>query len=117
MAELIRYYTLGYGTASPPVPEEVVWPYEVALCFDAVPRPVALSEGTGHCSSGALFSAVEALTPTFRKHFKLAQAEWLFPALCALAAGYPLDKEMLLLQYKSLHGAAPPTFDIDRTRI
>jgi len=117
MAEMIRYYMLAYGTATPPVPGEVVWPYEVGLCFDDVPRPVALSEGTGHCSSGALFTAVEALTPTFSKHFALAQGEWLFPALCALAAGYRLDKELLLSQYKALHATAPPTFDIERAKI
>jgi len=117
MAELIRYYMLASGTATPPVPGEVVWPYEVGLCFDAVSRPVAFSEGTGHCSSGGLFTAVEALTPTWREHLDLAQAEWLLPALCALAAGHTLDKEMLLSQYKARHGIAPPTFDIDRGRI
>jgi hypothetical protein len=64
-----------------------LWPYEIALCFDAVRRPVVFSGGVEHGSAGGAFAVAEALQPKLYAHFSNARGEWLIPYLARLGEG------------------------------
>jgi hypothetical protein len=117
MAEMIRHHVLARGTKTPHQEGGVDWPYEVALCFDPVSRPVAFAEGSGHCSVSGLFTAAEALGELWQEHIAISQGEWLRPYLTELAAGRTIERDVVLAHYRTLHGWAPPTFDIEASKI
>lgn len=112
MAQMMVYYVFAREPATPAKPGDVIWPYEVALCFESVRRPVGFAEGSGMCSSSGLFTAAEALTATWSEHIALAQAQWLLPALRDMAAGRAPDREALFAHYFRLHGHEPAMFEI-----
>jgi hypothetical protein len=117
MAEMIRYHILARGTKTPHREGDVDWPYEVALCFDPVARPVAFAEGSGHCSASGLFTAAEAISELWREHIAIAQGEWLRPFLLELAAGRRIGRDEVLAEYRTRYNWDPPTFDIDASKI
>jgi hypothetical protein len=67
--------------------------FEVALCFDDIPAPVALSEGLGREAMGGLFTAGEALSPRWSEHMALAGAEWLIPFIEKISQSSPDSKD------------------------
>lgn len=107
-----RYYRLAKGTGPFPRSNNVPWPYEISLCFDAVRQPVGFSEGVGHGSMGGLFSVAEALHPQWREHFSSANGDWLIPYLERLSKGTPLDKNELLAIAKEHLRHDPESYEV-----
>jgi hypothetical protein len=82
------------------------------VCFEGVRRPIGFAEGSGHASSGGLFTAEEALQPSWREHFSLARGVWLLPYVMQLAAGdVPSQDEVLALATTSL-GTVPASYEV-----
>lgn len=107
-----RYYILAKGTKPLPHATDFPWPYEIALCFDAVQRPVVFSEGVGHSSVGGAFSVAEALESRWRKHFSNSRGEWLLPYLERIGEGASLDKRELLATSKVHLGHDPKSYEV-----
>lgn len=107
-----RYYILAKRTKRLPHTNGFPWPYEIALCFDAVQRPVALSEGVGHGAAGGAFSVAEALQPKWHEHFSNARGEWLIPYLERLGEGASLDRNALLATSKAQLGHDPESYEV-----
>lgn len=106
-----RYFVVAKGTKELPRANNYPWPYEVAICFDRVKKPIGFAEGVGHGSAGGFFSTHEALQPQWREHFALANGEWLLPYVEQLAAGKSIDAAALLLVATQKLGAAPQTYE------
>lgn len=107
-----RYHVLAKGTKPLALSNNYPWPYEIALCFDAVRLPVGFSEGVGHGFASGVFSVAEALEPKWREHFSHAAGEWLLPILENLALGVvPVEAEVLKAAAARL-GREPETFDL-----
>lgn len=87
-------------------------PYDIALCFDAVRRPVVFSEGVGHGSAGGAFSVAEALQPKWHEHFSNAQGEWLITYLERVRERASLDKSELLAISKAQLGHDPESYEV-----
>lgn len=107
---MARYYVLAKGTKPLPSAADFPWPYEVALCFDEVASPVALSEGVGHGAAGGLFTAAEALKESWVKHIQFANGEWLVPVIEKLAQGAEIDSAAVIQSYITAHGHEPESF-------
>ena len=106
-----RYFVLAKGTKLLPYANDFPWPYEVALCFERVDRPVGFAEGVGHGNGGGIFTAQEALQPQWHEHLSITNGEWLLPFIEQLAAGQSLpSKEMLSLATAKL-GQAPESYE------
>lgn len=106
-----RYFVVAKGTKALPRANNYPWPYEVALCFDRVTKPVGFAEGEGHGSAGGLFSAHEALQPQWREHFVSARGEWLLPYIEHLAAGKQIDSAEVLSLAAAKLGRAPQSYE------
>lgn len=104
------YYTLAKGSKPLPLSNNFPWPYEIALCFDAVPHPVGFAEGVGAGQGSGHFSAQDALTATWQDHFTWTGGDWLRPFIERLAAGERLDGAALLAGYRSRHGGEPEQY-------
>ncbi len=107
-----RYYVLAKGTKPVSRSNNYPWPYEVALCFDAVQRPVGFAEGEGHGSAGGVFSVEEALGPKWRDHIQSAAGEWLLPTLEGMVKGHTPSKAELLAAASNRLGHEPTTYDV-----
>ena len=106
------YYILAKGTKLLPYSNDFPWPYEIALCFNAVRSPVGFAEGVGHGSAGGVFTVAEALQLKWREHFSNARGEWLIPFLERLGEGAPLEKSELLNIAKAQLGHDAPSYEV-----
>lgn len=107
-----RYYVLAKGTKPVSKANNYPWPYEVALCFDTVRRPVGFAEGEGHGFASGVFSVAEALESKWKEHFSNAGGEWLLPILKNFALGVaPVEAELLRAAVARL-GREPLTYDV-----
>jgi hypothetical protein len=108
---LAKYYVLAKGMKPLPRANDFQWPYEVAICFEAVSRPIGFSEGVGHGQAGGIFSAEEALAPTWKDHFSKAGGEWLLPFVRELAEGRSVPAEGVIKMYRELNGFEPQSYE------
>lgn len=104
------YYNLAHGTKPLPLTADYPWPYDIDICFDPVPHPVALSEGVGHGAAGCAVSAAEALQSKWREHFDITHAHWLIPYIEKLAQGIPLPKDEMMARFENVHGKQPECY-------
>ena len=107
-----RYYVLAKGTKPLATTNNFPYPYEVALCFDVVRRPIGFAEGVGHGSAGGVFTVSEALEPKWRGHFSNATGEWLLPILEELARGCMPAKDELLEAAATRLGHEPESYEV-----
>ncbi|WP_394781609.1 hypothetical protein [Undibacterium sp.] len=110
-SKMALFFELAKGTKALPHTNNFPWPYEVALCFETVSKPVAFSEGVGHGSAGGIFTAAEALQVQWADHIKNANAEWLLPFISSMAAGELVDAEQVLQIFRQTHGTEPLSFE------
>jgi hypothetical protein len=88
-------------------------PYVVQLSVSGSRPYLALSIGTGHLSSGRVFTLDEVLRPsgdvaaTWREHFEHAGAAWALPHLRELMKGGRVAEEQLIAGYRRQHGSDP----------
>lgn len=108
---MARYFVLAKGTKPLPQSNNFPWPYEIAICFEAVLSPIGFAEGVGHGQAGGHFSAQDALGPTWREHFFYAGGEWLLPFVRELAAGRSVPSALVLKKYQELHGVEPQSYE------
>jgi hypothetical protein len=108
---LAKYFVLAKGTKPLPRTNDFPWPYEVAVCFETVPRPIGFSEGVGHGQAGGIFSAQDALGPTWKEHFSNAGGDWLLPFVRELAEGRSVSSAAVIKKYQELHGVEPQTYE------
>lgn len=78
------------------------------------PRPyVALSQGSGHLGSGAVFPVDYVLMdsgelePPWPEHFERAGATWVVPFLRDLLAGHEVTEEQVVAEVRRRRGADP----------
>lgn len=107
-----RYHVLAKGTRPVSHSNNTPWPCEIALCFEAVQRPVGFAEGAGHGSAGGVFSLAEALEPQWREHFASAAGEWLLPSLEQYSRGCPPNQADLLRIAAARLGHEPETYEV-----
>lgn len=110
-----KYFVLASGTKPLPQVNDFPWPYEVAICFESVPRPVGFSEGVGHGQGGGIFTAQDALGPAWREHFSNAGGDWLVAYVRELAEGRAVSSAAVIKKYQSLHGIEPQSYECNFT--
>jgi hypothetical protein len=108
---MARYYNLAHGTKPLEYAKGFPGPYDIAVSFDAVPYPVAFSEGVGAGAAGTTVSAVEAISETWASHFEITGALWLLPYIRRLVQGIPLPQDEMLRMFERLSGTEPAWFD------
>jgi hypothetical protein len=106
-----RYFNLAHGTRPIQYATDFPWPYDIDVCFDQVPHPIAFSEGVGHGAAGCAVSASEALQPKWREHFDVTGAYWLLPHIERLAQGLPLPEDEMLHHFQTSNGKLPSSYD------
>lgn len=84
----MRFHALADSDWRPPTPEQVAagwrWRHRVDVAFAGADSRVALSLTAPRENHAAVPGLVEALSPTWAEHRRLAGAEWLVPWLEAL---------------------------------
>jgi hypothetical protein len=110
---MARYFRVGQGSKI--FESGSAGPYEIDLCFEPVPCPVAFSEGVCHGSAACMVSVDEALQPTWRDFFSLAQAEWLIPILEQWQAGIRPAKIQILLEVERRTGKPVASYEAQTT--
>ncbi|WP_157646028.1 hypothetical protein [Burkholderia ubonensis] len=104
------YYNLAHGTKRLAYAADYSWPFDIDICFDPVPHPIAFSEGVGHASAGCTVSASESLEPKWKEHFDITHGHWLIPYIEKMIQGLPLPKEEMITRFKELHGKLPECY-------
>lgn len=102
------YYNLAHGTKR--LAYAADWPFDVDICFEPVPHPVAFSEGASYASAGCTVSASEALEPKWKEHFDITDGHWLIPYIEKLIQGLPPPKEEMTMRFTELHGKPPQCY-------
>ena len=105
------YFNLAHGTKPLTYSANFPWPFDVDICFEPVPHPIAFSEGVGHGSAGCAVSAVEAIESKWREHFEIANASWLLPYIERLAQGTALPRDEMLGRFLELNGKQPESYE------
>ena len=105
------YFNLGHGTKPLVHSANYPWPFDIDICFEAVPHPIAFSEGVGFGSAGCAVSAAEALEQKWREHFEMTKSSWLIPYIGDLARGIPLPRDEMMSRFIELNGKEPDSYE------
>lgn len=108
---MAAYFNLAHGVKVLEDAGNFKWPYDIDVCFESVPHPIAFSQGVGHGAAGCAISARDALEPKWRQYFEMTQGEWLIPYIERLASGVPLPSDEMIAQFVSRHGKQPESYD------
>lgn len=109
-----------YGWDLPPISTRFLklatssepWPSSVDVSVDERPALVAFSHGTGHASSGGVFSLRSALSPKWAEHMDKTGGDWLVPLLRGMSAGDDLSEPDLELAYMERYGHPPESYNL-----
>ena len=91
-------------------PEFPGFPYGVDYSPDTPDTPIVFWEGSGHMSSGGLFTAGQALEAQWVDHLRFARVEWFVPFIQRLANGEAVALEEVLVAYQAIHGHLPNVY-------
>jgi hypothetical protein len=111
---MATYYNLAHAEKPLESTGNYFWPYDIDICFDDVPYPIAFSEGVAHGEMGCTVSASTALEPQWHSHFENTRGEWLLPYIRNSAAGDPFPREEMLSFYKQKHQEAPRSYELKK---
>jgi hypothetical protein len=111
LQSMTLYFNLAHGIKLLAYSENFPWPYDIAICFERVPHPIAFSEGVGHGSAGCSVSAAEALECKWQEHFEITNASWLIPYIERLVQGTPLPRDEMMDRFLELNGKQPESYE------